>query len=107
MGSDFYKLPISIRLDTDLHHGAPSPTICRWSEAFIEKHASGKKDVKEIARAQLRAATPSLQRIFAKSGEKAIAEAYAHGYRLNEIASHLDVHYATVSRRLKRIEEAN
>jgi hypothetical protein len=50
---------------------------------------------------------PSLQRIFAKSGEKAIAEAYAHGYRLNEIASHLDVHYATVSRRLKRIEEAN
>jgi DNA-binding MarR family transcriptional regulator len=41
------------------------------------------------------------------SGEKAIAEAYAHGYRLNEIASHLDVHYATVSRRLKRIEEAN
>jgi REP element-mobilizing transposase RayT len=77
------------------------------SEAFIEKHASGKKDVKEIPRAQLRAATPSLQRIFAKSGEKAIAEAYAHGYRLNEIASHLDVHYATVSRRLKRIEEAN
>jgi len=62
---------------------------------------------KEIPRAQLRAATPSLQRIFAKSGEKAIAEAYAHGYRLNEIASHLDVHYATVSRRLKRIEEAN
>ena len=77
------------------------------SEAFIEKHASGKKDVKEIPRAQLRAATPSLQRIFAKRGEKAIAEAYAHGYRLNEIASHLDVHYATVSRRLKRIEEAN
>ena len=77
------------------------------SEAFIEKHACGKKAVKEIPRAQLRAATPSLQRIFAKSGEKAIAEAYAHGYRLNEIAAHLDVHYATVSCRLKRIEEAN
>ena len=76
------------------------------SEAFIEKYACGKKDVKEIPRAQLRAATPSLQRIFAKSGEKAIAEAYAHGYRLNEIAAHLDVHYATVSRRLKRLEQA-
>ena len=76
------------------------------SEAFVEKHASGKKDIKEIPRAQLTAAKPSLQRIFARSGKKAIADAYEHGYRLNEIAAHLDVHYATVSRRLKRIEQA-
>jgi len=77
------------------------------SEAFIEKHASGKKDVKEIPRAQLRAAKPSLKKIFGGRGEKAIGEAYAQGYRLNEIAVHLGVHYATVSRRLKRIEQAN
>jgi REP-associated tyrosine transposase len=77
------------------------------SEAFVEKHASGKKDIKEIPRAQLRAAKPSLQKIFARSGKKAIAEAYEHGYRLNEIAAHLDVHYATVSRRLKRIEQTS
>ena len=29
MGSDFYKLTISIHLDMDLDHGAPSPTIRR------------------------------------------------------------------------------
>ena len=28
-----------------------------------------------------------------------------YGYRLKEIAAHLDVHYATVSRRLARAEE--
>jgi len=76
------------------------------SEAFIEKHSAGKKRLKKIPRAQWRAAKPSLRRIFAKSGKKAIAEAYEHGYRLNEIAAHLGVHYATVSRQLKQIEQA-
>src|SRR6266576_3422054 len=77
------------------------------SEACVEKHASGKKDIKEIARGQLRAAKPSLEQILGRRGEKGIGEAYEHGYRLNEIASHLGVHYATVSRRLKWIEQAN
>ena len=77
------------------------------SEAFIEKHASDKKDIKEIPRAQLRAAKPSLKKIFGGRGDKAIAEAYEQGYRLNEIAAYLGVHYSTVSRRLKRIEQAN
>jgi DNA-binding MarR family transcriptional regulator len=63
--------------------------------------------LKEIPRAQLRAAKPSLTEIFARSGEKGIAEAYEQGYRLSEIAAHLDVHYATVSRRLKRMEQVN
>jgi REP element-mobilizing transposase RayT len=77
------------------------------SEAFIEKHASREKNSKEIPRAQLRAARLSLEQILGRTGEKAIAEAYQQGYRLNEIAAHLGVHYATVSRRLKRIEQAN
>ena len=76
------------------------------SEALIEKRAAGEKHLKEIPRAQWRAAKPSLQRIFARKGKKAIAEAYEHGYRLNEIAAHLGVHYATVRRRLKRFEQA-
>jgi DNA-binding MarR family transcriptional regulator len=29
-----------------------------------------------------------------------------HGYRLNEIAAHLGVHYAPVSRKLKEMEQA-
>ena len=77
------------------------------SEAFIEKHAAPNKDLKEIPQSQLRAAKPSLDRIFAKSGDRAIAKAYHCGYRLHEIATHLGVHYATVSRRLKQIEHAN
>lgn len=77
------------------------------SEEFIERHAPRDQRLKEIPRAQLRAAKPSLERIFAKSGEQGIALAYKeHGYRLHEIAAHLGVHYATVSRRLKQTEQA-
>ncbi|MEX0807052.1 MAG: helix-turn-helix domain-containing protein [Candidatus Binatia bacterium] len=35
------------------------------------------------------------------------SQAYEQGYRLNEIAAYLGVHYATVSRRLKQIEQLN
>jgi hypothetical protein len=41
------------------------------SEKFIEKHSPANIELKEIPRAQLK-----LERIFATSGEKAIAEAY-------------------------------
>ena len=75
------------------------------SEAFIEKHASGKENLREIPRAQLKAGKPSLKEIFDRRGEKGIAEAYAQGYRLNEIAAYLGIHYATVSRRLKQLEQ--
>ena len=75
------------------------------SEAFIERHSAQDKEIKEIPRAQLKAVKPTLERIFAKGGETGIAQAYReHGYRLHEIAMHLGVHYATVSRRLKQIE---
>ena len=74
------------------------------SEAFIEKHAPPEK-IFGNPRAQWRAAKPSLARLFANGDEKTIAKAYQHGYRLHEIAAHLGVHYATVSRRLKRLEQ--
>ena len=77
------------------------------SEAFIERHAPDKKHLKEIPRVQLSAAKPALEQIFRRKGERAIADAYEQGYRLNEIAAHLGVHYATVSRRLKRIEQSS
>ena len=76
------------------------------SEEFIERHSPANQELKEIPRAQLKAVKPSLERIFAKSGERGIAQAYKeHGYRLQEIATHLGVHYATVSRRLKQMEQ--
>ncbi|MBS1218502.1 MAG: uncharacterized protein H6R21_1635 [Proteobacteria bacterium] len=75
------------------------------SEKFIEQHSAAGKKLKDIPRAQLRAAKPTLDRIFAKNKKTGIAQAYReHGYRLHEIAKHLGVHYATVSRRLKQLE---
>ena len=73
------------------------------SDAFLEKRTAPDKDLKEIPLVQLRAAKPSRGRIFAKTGKRALAEAYDHGYRLREIAAHLDVHYGTVSSTLKQI----
>lgn len=47
----------------------------------------------------------TLEKLFAKGENAAIAQAYReHGYRLQEIATHLGVHYATVNRKLKKIE---
>jgi putative transposase len=77
------------------------------SEAFIERHSPRDRELKEIPRAHIRGVRPRLGRILKDSDDRGIAIAYKeHGYRLHEIASHLRVHYATVSRRLKRMEEA-
>ena len=77
------------------------------SEEFIAEHSSGKEQLTEIPRRQRRAVRPSLEQLFARGPEQAILRAYReHGYRLREIAEHLGVHYATVSRQLKRAEEA-
>ena len=75
------------------------------SDKFIERHSAEDKELKEIPRAQLHAFKPTLERIFARDGETGIGRAYReHGYRLQEIAAYLGVHYATVSRKLKKIE---
>ena len=76
------------------------------SDAFIEKHAPRGRDLKEIPRVQVRAVRPKLESILKGSNDRGIVLAYKeHGYRLHEIAAHLGVHYATVSRRLKQMEQ--
>jgi len=75
------------------------------SERFIEKHSKGKSKVGEVPRVQRRVVRPSLERIFGEAGEGGVAVAYReYGYRLREIADHFGVHYATVSRKLKKAE---
>jgi len=75
------------------------------SDKFIERHSAEDKELKAIPRAQLHAFKPTLERIFARDRETGIGRAYReHGYRLQEIAAYLGVHYATVSRKLKKIE---
>ena len=75
------------------------------SDKFIERHSAEDRELKAIPRAQLHAFKPTLERIFARDGETGIGRAYReHGYRLQEIAAYLGVHYATVRRKLKKIE---
>ncbi len=75
-------------------------------ETFIKKHQPNRK-VKEVPRKQTQAQRPTLKTLFASKAsiDRFIMEAYRHyGYRMFEIAAYLNVHYSTVSRRLKRSE---
>ena len=76
------------------------------SERFVEYHQPDLV-LAEIPRRQTQAHRPSLPEVFQRRGpvDQHLATAYRrYGYRLHEIARHLGVHYATVSRRLARAE---
>ena len=77
------------------------------SEEFVARNQPN-KFLPEIPRHQTLAHRPSVAELLGKKGsrERHIATAYRkYGYRLWEIAEHLGVHYATVSRLLRRAEE--
>lgn len=79
------------------------------SEAFVEQHQPNCV-IRDIPRRQTQAQRPSLRVLFQrKEGQtRLILTAYRqYGYRLAEIAAHLGVHPATVSRRLRQAEEVN
>jgi putative transposase len=79
------------------------------SEAFIAQHQPDRV-IREIPRRQTQATRPTLSEVFQRGGTETqrVYVAYRqYGYRLAEIADHLGVHYATVSRRLKQAEQAN
>jgi REP element-mobilizing transposase RayT len=69
------------------------------------------REIKEIPRQERFCARPSLPVLFdLQSGKEernlTIASAHLrHGYSMKEIADHLGIHYSTVSRILKRVEE--
>jgi len=70
----------------------------------------GKSVLKEIPRVQRFAARPPLEEIFRgatdkRSRNRSICEAHVHhGYKMNEIAQLLGIHYSTVSRVLGKAE---
>ncbi|HJT21285.1 MAG TPA: transposase [Nitrospira sp.] len=77
------------------------------SEEFVAQHQPDRV-IREIPRRQTQAKRPSLPELFHRRGaeRRLIYVAYRqYGYRLAQIAAHLGVHYATVSRRLKQAEE--
>jgi REP element-mobilizing transposase RayT len=86
------------------------------SDAFVKKLSRllhGNAESKEIPQAQRRATRPSLAKLFqGKTKDKpkrdrAIHEAVVrHGYTQSAIASHLDLHYSTVSRIVKQVDAA-
>ena len=77
------------------------------SEGFIEKHAAPEKGIRKSRGHNSELPSRRWSGYLQKVARKRIAEAYGQGYRLNEIAAHLGVHYATVSRRLKQIEQTD
>jgi REP-associated tyrosine transposase len=73
-------------------------------EEFLERHTKGMEELKEVPRAQRRGLKPSLAHVL-KSGDRGIMEAYReHGYTMKQVAEHLGVHYATISRHLRKLE---
>ena len=75
------------------------------SEEFIERHTKAKENIREVPRGQWQPARPRLEEVIKKHRNRAVMVAYReYGYRLREIAEHLGVHYATVSRRLREQE---
>jgi len=77
-------------------------------EDFVARHSSSLPRLAEVPRSQREPLRPSLSTLFSTHGEAAILLAYrCHGYRLVDLAEHMGVHYATVSRRLRRLEDGN
>jgi hypothetical protein len=79
------------------------------SEEFVGTHQPNRA-IREVPRRQTHAQRPSLRELFHRKPprERIILDAYRrHGYRLAEIAAHLGVHYATISRHVRRAERRN
>lgn len=83
------------------------------TDEFVEEvksKLSGEADLSEVPREQWKPSGKSLAEYADafKNKSEAMARAYLEGgYRMNEIAKHFSVHYATVSRAVKRFENGN
>jgi putative transposase len=84
-------------------------------EGFAEAlrgHVSGNQKVREIPKGQRLIGRPSLHKLFEERGKKktvrdrTIRDAVnQHGYSQVEVARHLKLHYSTISRLIKSINE--
>lgn len=74
-------------------------------EEFMSRLSAQAEPISDVPRAKWQPLRRPLAELFAAGGDEALALAYRReGYRLREIAEHLGVHPATVSRRLRRSE---
>jgi len=86
--------------------------ILLGSEGFLERHRSQLKEavkVQEIPRRQRYAGRPALEEILKRSPkDRSIYQAHVeYGYTLREISDKIGVHYTTVSKIVKRMEQQN
>lgn len=73
------------------------------SERFAATSTRGLGRIDEVPRSHWQPVRPALDDLVPRLENASIASAYReHGYTMREIAAHLGVHYATVSRRLRR-----
>ncbi len=76
------------------------------SEQFVADATARIDSAPEVPRKARSPLRPSLADLFEQDGERAVLSAYRdHGYRLTEIAAQMGCHPATVSRRLRMLEE--
>lgn len=87
------------------------------SDQFVETmddRLSNQKEITEVPRVQRYATRPPLDKLFLNEDalrqdevEVNIFKAYVqYGYRMKEIAEYLGVHYSTISRSIKKVDEA-
>ncbi len=73
------------------------------SREFIEKMVNNTAEIEEVPRIQQKPFRPMLSELVVRKNGLLVAHR-EHGYTMKEIANHLNVHYATVSRKLKKLE---
>ncbi|MBC7220023.1 transposase [Candidatus Bipolaricaulota bacterium] len=76
------------------------------SNEFVRNLPKGGRGLSEVPRAQREGVRPSLEDLLGENAAAGMVAAYrTHGYAMREIAEFLGVHYATVSRRIRRYEQ--
>ena len=114
-GKQLHRAQVRYRTFVADGRGGPRPwdqlrgQIYLGTDAFVTQHQPDRV-IREVPRRQTQAQRPSLLVLFqrGRARERVVADAYRrHGYRMTEIAAHLGVHYATISRWLRQAEQGN
>lgn len=104
-----YQVYVSVYEDTQNPWEKLSGQIYLGTDLFVETHQPDRL-IPEVPRRHSMAKRPTLNELLDDKQDinQAILEAYKrYGYRLTEIANHLNVYYTTISRRLKRAENTD
>jgi len=108
-----YRVFVQEGLRTEAPWGELKGQVLLGKENFTEKFKallSAKEHIKEIPRHQRYVSRPELEKLFKATGKKdrrnktVYAAHVNHGYKLSEIANHLQIHYTTVSKIIAKVE---